>query len=147
MLALLHCSKQYNISGGRLGLLVNEAVYDIRQHVRGQMVEDLVGDDGRYEESREAMEQVVDIVAESTCGLEYAFKLLDYGVLGKFGETEGKTRDSIDTGELDGEKVQESWSLFKTALEYRTTTGDLLPPPGFARFGGQSQDAMKGIWR
>lgn len=147
MLALLHCSKQYNIAQGRLSLSANEAVYAIRQHVKDQMVEDLLQGD-KDEESRRVTQYVVGDVVDSEIGLELAVEFFEKQLLGGY-KTAEKTRDSIDTGELDGAKVQECWSLFKMVLAERTTSGDLLPPPGFQCYSpsDQSQAAMRGIWR
>ncbi|KAH7635606.1 hypothetical protein B0T09DRAFT_252925 [Sordaria sp. MPI-SDFR-AT-0083] len=145
MLALLHCSKQYNIAGGRLSLPVNEAVYAIRQHVKDQMVEDLV-QGGRYKRGRHVMQQPVDDVAHDTFGLDCAVRFFEDGILGRY-DTSEKTRDSIDTGELNGATVQKCWSLFMIVLAERatsSTSGDLLPPSGFNCYGDQSQAAMRG---
>ena len=63
------------------------------------------------------------------------------------GDEFNKERESIDIGQLDGAKVQRYWGLFKTMLAERTSSGDLLPPPGFNRYRGQTQTAMQRVWR
>lgn len=143
MLALLHASKQYNIAGGRLSLPVDEAVYAICQHVKGQIVEYLLQND-RYKESRHVMQELVDDVADGNSGLNRLVEYFDNGLLGGR-ETSKTIRDSINTGELDGAKVQECWSLFKIVLAERTTytSSDLLPPQGFSHFKDESQAAFR----
>lgn len=147
LLALLHCSKQYNISEGRLYLPVNEAVYTIGQHVKEQIVENLL-QHGRYRNSKRVIEDLVDKMTQGTSGLDRALEYVDEGIYGGYRQRGNpEARDSIDTGELDVTKVQECWGLFKVFLAERTTSGDLLPPSGFDPRKNQSQAAMQGIWR
>ncbi|EGO57165.1 hypothetical protein NEUTE1DRAFT_102388 [Neurospora tetrasperma FGSC 2508] len=135
LLALLHVSKQYNISKGRLSLPVNEAVHAIREHVKGEMVKDLM-QGNRYQEQRHVMQQLVDSV-------EGQFVRTASYVIDDRYDTRGtkRVRDSVDTGELDVWKVQECWRLFKSVLV--ENCGDLLPPPGFDIWGGKSQAALR----
>ncbi|KHE78265.1 hypothetical protein GE21DRAFT_2668 [Neurospora crassa] len=135
LLALLHVSKQCNISKGRLSLPVNEAVHAIREHVKGEMVKDLMQGD-RYQEQRHVMQQLVDRVED------HLVQAAPYVIDDRY-DTRGtkRVRDSVDTGELDVWKVQECWRLFKSVLV--ENCGDLLPPPGFDKYGGKSQTALR----
>ena len=150
-LALLHTSKQYpDMSEGRLSTPVNKEEYAILLHVKGQIVEDLVqGDDG-CEESRYMMQELVGFIADKPGFTIHAgVKHFDQGILGGY-PFNRKIRDSMDTGELDGAKVQECWSLFKkVVLAERTTSGNLLPLPGFQihAVAGQSHPGFqRNLW-
>ncbi|KAK3489843.1 hypothetical protein B0T13DRAFT_94201 [Neurospora crassa] len=135
LLALLHVSKQYNISKGRLSLPVNVAVHAIREHVKGEMVKDLMQGD-RYQEQRHVMQQLVNRVED------HFVQTASYVIDDRY-DTRGtkRVRDSVDIGELDVWKVQECWRLFKSVLV--ENFGDLLPPPGFDKYGGKSQAALR----
>ncbi|KAK3344591.1 hypothetical protein B0H65DRAFT_523694 [Neurospora tetraspora] len=142
LLALLHASKQYNISEARLSLPVSEAVHAIREDVEGEIVKDLL-QGNRYKEERHVMQELVDKVSGNIVTHAHVFD--DSG--GLWGT--GRIRDSVDTGELDVSKVQECWRLFKSVLaetgSRHHNCGDLLPPPGFTRYSGRSQAALRGI--
>ncbi|KAJ4400162.1 hypothetical protein N0V85_005832 [Neurospora sp. IMI 360204] len=149
LLALLHASKQYNISEAHLSLPVSEAVHALRENVEGEMVKDLL-QDNRYKEERHVMQELVDKVSGDIVG-SAQFIIDDTSSL----RGTGGIRDSVDTGELDVSKVQECWRLFKSVLaetEIRGTfgsrhhnCGDLLPPPGFNNYRDRSQAALRGV--
>ncbi|KAK3392112.1 hypothetical protein B0T20DRAFT_340154, partial [Sordaria brevicollis] len=137
MLALLQASKQYKIARDtsenhlrlRLPLpppLGNDPqVLAIRQHVKRGMVNELLQHNWYYKLTSKIavlweVDQLTDVVLDDAVHVFDGFK-----------DSFGKSRNSIDTGVLDGPKVHACWSLFKTVLVETTGYDDLLPPPEY----------------
>ncbi|KAK1774809.1 hypothetical protein QBC45DRAFT_396701 [Copromyces sp. CBS 386.78] len=149
MLAILHASSRYHLRYG-IKLCQDDSFHAIRAHVPAEMLRgfldvmpclsDEPNPDTGVQYSEEGRARRSEFVDRLVRHLEFELDL--------WGKIYYAGIDSIlDTGDLDGPKVQECWRLFKAALaQAGGGMEDLLPPPGYQKRGGPEQTCLRPLF-
>ena len=132
ILAVLYASSRYQLKYD-IALCQDDSFHTIRAYVREELL-------------RECLDVMPPLI--STKIVNTLVRRLEFELNYEKKERWPAINSTLDTGELDGPKVQECWQLFKAALaQAGDGMRDLLPPLGYKKWkGGPEQDCLKQLF-
>lgn len=155
MLAITHTSNRYLLKYD-ISLCHNEEFLAIRAHVRSEILRGFLDSmmPTNFEDTSSSADTTgipysdsEDTLAARTS--KFVDRLVDWLEFERDCERDryADINSTMDTGELDGPKLQECWRLFKAALT-RVGSGmqDLLPPLGYKKRQGPMQTCLRPLF-